>query len=170
MAVAKWLQSVTQWSSGLSSIIFSNSSNQVLLARNPQVRSFQVPPVAAPHTQASLNQLLSHVFAGSSLHSAAATKILQDIAATMPLSGNDWSLLTATNWNAWPTNFTGKQHCPSVLASMLETKPKDGIMKIAMVLPPFPLDDHLLRRTACQESDRRLNTLLCWLYHVHVCA
>lgn len=146
MAVGTWFRSVTQWSAALSSIIFSSSSNQVLLARDPQVQSFQVPPVTAPHTQASLDQLLSHVFAGSSFHSAAATKTLQDIAATKPLSDNDWSLLTAANWNAWPTNFTGKHHCPSVLASMLETKTNDGIMGIATVLPPpCPLDNHLLR-------------------------
>lgn len=142
-AVIRWLQRATQWSVAVSEIITPNSrTTRILLSKQVKILSLKVPTVSQPRAQSSLDTLLMHVSEKSPFDWADAAKTIQDF-ADIKVSANasgmtSWNLLTRSRWNDWQTSFTGKYHCESVLASLLEmNRPVEGneIVKIAQVKP-----------------------------------
>lgn len=143
-AVTRWLQCASQWSVAISEITEPNSrTTRILLSREVKILSLKVPTVMEPGKQSSLNSLLVHVSKGSTFLWRDAAMTLQAVAAAKEFSdasrsrAGSWCLLTDNRWDEWETNFTGKHHCESILASLLERKPEEGasgIVQIAQVL------------------------------------
>lgn len=129
-AVTRWLRWATQWSVALSEILEPSSrAHQILLAKNVKIVNVHVPSVENPRKQAPLNHILELVVRGTGIHILDAVGLLQRMAdrneQQFDESGNGtngWDRLSARQWDKWPTTFTGKYHCESVLASLLEMK------------------------------------------------
>lgn len=146
-AVTRWLRSATQWSVALSEIIEPSSrAHQILLAKNVQIVSFHVPGVEDPRKQAPLNDILELVLRGTGIHLVDAVSLLQEMADRnghdSDESGeehNGWDRLSARRWDKWPTTFTGKYHCESVLASLLEMKHRNNRLVAIANVPPLPM-------------------------------
>lgn len=142
-AVTRWIQCASQWSVAVSEVTEPNSrTTRILLSREVKILSLKVPSVSEPEKQSSLNSLLAHVAKGSTFVWRDAASTLQGVAATKEFSEacgsrvGSWCLLTDNRWDEWETSFTGKHHCESILASLLEKKPEEGasdIVKIAQV-------------------------------------
>lgn len=145
-AVTRWLHCASQWSVAISEITRPNTrTTQVLLSRDVQILTLKVPTVTEPRKQSSLDALLRHVAIRSPFHWKDAVKTLQVIAGIKAAergASPGWSLLTNGRWNEWQSSFTGKHHCKSILASLLEMKSQDGVpetVKIAQVTTPNPI-------------------------------
>lgn len=145
--MVRWLKSATKWSVAVLEIVYPNTRTiRILLSRQVEILSLKVPTVFQPRKQSSLDALLMHVSEQSPFDYADAANTIQDFADAMASSSESgvtsWSHLTRARWNDWPTSFTGKYHCESVLASLLEMKSQaegNEIVKIAQVKPiPFP--------------------------------
>lgn len=141
-AVVRWLRCATQWSVALSEIIQPTSrAHKILLARDVQVMSVQVPTVVDPDKQAPLDELLDHVLSGTGISLAVAVHSLQSTAAnniTNPNGIDGWNRLTSGLWDQWSTTFKGKYHCESVLASLIEMKSDDNEFVAIANVPPHP--------------------------------
>lgn len=144
-AVTLWLRCASQWSVAISEITRPNTrTTRVLLSREVKILSLKVPTVIEPHKQSSLDSLLRHVAMRSPFHWQDAAETLQVIAGSRAAdskSSSGWHLLMNDRWNEWETSFTGKHHCESILASLLEMKSQDDvpqIVKIAQVITPNP--------------------------------
>lgn len=83
---------------------------------------------------------------GTGIHLDDAVAFLQDRANRNGIhfdkcdnGANGWHRLSADQWDQWPSTFTGKYHCESVLASLLEMKNgKNELVTIAHV-PLLPI-------------------------------
>lgn len=136
-AVTRWLRCASQWSVAISEITRPNTrTTQVLRSREVQILTLKVPTVIEPGKQSSLDALLRHVAIRSLFDWKDAVKTLQVIAGIKAAergASPGWSLLTNRRWNEWQTSFTGKHHCESILASLLEMKSQDGIPEIVNI-------------------------------------
>lgn len=130
----RWLRCATQWSVALSEIIEPSSRvHQILLAKDVQILSVHVPSVEDPRKQAPLNEILDLVVGGTGIQLPDAVAFLQGLAdrSEHPSDksndgANGWHRLSARKWDEWPNTFTGKYHCESVLASLLEMKTENN--------------------------------------------
>lgn len=150
-AVTRWLHSVTQWSVALSEIIQPSSrAHQILLAKNVKIVSVRVPGVENPRRQAPLNDILELVVRGTGIDLDDAVGFFQGLADRnghhydeSGIDSNGWARLSARQWDTWATTFTGKYHCESVLASLLEMKNGNNCLVALANVPPTPLSSYV---------------------------